>query len=183
MANTKVICISGKAGHGKDMAGKFIKECMESYGKIVVIAHYADLVKYICKTFFHWDGVKDDYGRSLLQKVGTEIVRAENPNYWVDFLISILSMFGGEWDYMIIPDWRYPNEAERFLEVGVETTRIRVVRPDYESSLTPEQQSHSSETVLDSYDKFDYTISATDQMQLLMKCAEVVTSLLKGESK
>lgn len=183
MSHTKVICISGKAGHGKDAAGKFIKSCLEEQGKTVVIAHYADLVKYICKKFFHWNGEKDEYGRTLLQTVGTEIVRAQNPNYWVDFLVSMLELFGNGWDYMIIPDWRYPNEAERFIEIGVETTRIRVVRPDYESGLTEEQKVHSSETVLDSYQGFDYVITATEQMTLMLKCAEVVTSLLKGESK
>ncbi len=41
-------------------------------GYKVLIAHYADLVKYVAKTFFEWNGEKDEYGRSLLQHIGTE---------------------------------------------------------------------------------------------------------------
>ena len=58
----KVVCISGKAQHGKDTMASMIKECLEDYGKHVVIVHYADLLKYICRTFFGWDGNKDENG-------------------------------------------------------------------------------------------------------------------------
>ena len=71
----KVICISAKAQHGKDTVANFMKECLEAKEKRVLVTHYADLVKYGCKTFFNWDGQKDEKGRALLQYVGTDIVR------------------------------------------------------------------------------------------------------------
>ena len=79
----KVICISAKARHGKDQSAEFLKEIFEAQGKKVLITHYADLVKYVCKTFFNWNGEKDDYGRTLLQTVGTDIVGAQQKDFWV----------------------------------------------------------------------------------------------------
>ena len=87
----KVVCISGKAQHGKDTTAGMMKTALESMGHTVLIAHYGDLVKYVCRTFFGWNGEKDAYGRSLLQKVGTDIVREQRPNYWVDFVKDMLT--------------------------------------------------------------------------------------------
>ena len=56
----KIVCISGKAQHGKDTTAKLLEEILEAQGNRVLIAHYGDLVKYVCKTFFGWDGMKRD---------------------------------------------------------------------------------------------------------------------------
>ena len=56
----KIIVISGKAGAGKDTLGEIIRDKLEALDKTVLITHYADLVKYMCKQFFGWDGVKDE---------------------------------------------------------------------------------------------------------------------------
>lgn len=100
----KVICISGKAQHGKDTTATMLKEMLEKNGKNVIIAHFADLLKYICKTYFGWDGQKDERGRHILQYVGTDVIRAKSPNYWADFIVNFFSMFQDEWDYVILPD-------------------------------------------------------------------------------
>ena len=105
----KIITISAKAKNGKDFCASLIKQKLESRGNKVLIAHYADLLKYICKTFFGWDGKKNQEGRTLLQYVGTDVIRQKNPDYWVNFIVSILNLFPNEWDYVLIPDTRFPN--------------------------------------------------------------------------
>lgn len=145
----KVICISGKAGHGKDTAAEFLKAQLELGGNKVLITHYADLVKYICKELFGWDGKKDEKGRALLQYVGTDIVRSRIPDYWVRFISDMLGFFGGEWDYVLIPDCRFWNEVNYLIESGFDVTHMRVVRDGYDSGLTEEQKNHPSETDLD----------------------------------
>ena len=147
--HTKVFCISGKAGHGKDTFAKILKQKLSAKGYKVLIIHYADLLKFILKSFFHWNGKKDEHGRMLLQHVGTETVRKVNPDYWVDFIADILSMFPDKWDYVLIPDTRFPNEINNLKEKGFDVTHIRVVRYNFESSLTDAQQAHASETALD----------------------------------
>ena len=152
----KVICISAKAQHGKDTSAVILKDIYEAEGKRVLITHYADLLKYICKTFFGWNGEKDDYGRTLLQQVGTNIVCAKQPDFWVDFIINILKLFEGTWDIVIIPDCRFVNEIEN-MQANFDTTVIRVVRPNFDNGLTPAQKAHPSEVDMDNYN-FDFAL-------------------------
>lgn len=151
---TQVILISGHAQHGKDTTAGFLKEALEARGKKVLITHYGDLVKHVCKTFFDWNGEKDEAGRTLLQYIGTDVIRAQTPNYWVDFVLSVLKHFPDTWDYVLIPDCRFPNEIECVKNAGWDTLHIRVFRQDdgFVSPLTEEQQKHISETALDDVD-------------------------------
>ena len=48
----KVVCISGKARHGKDTLAGILKNYLEDSGNKVLVAHFGDLVKYICEKFF-----------------------------------------------------------------------------------------------------------------------------------
>lgn len=146
----KVLCISAKAQHGKDTAAALIKDYLESKGNRVLITHYADLVKFVCTKFFDWDGQKDEKGRTLLQYVGTDVISSQQPSYWVDFIISILKFFENEWDYVLIPDCRYPVEVIR-MSTAFETKILRIERPNFENGLTEKQKQHVSETSMDNY--------------------------------
>jgi len=163
----KIICISGKAQHGKDTTAAFMRNCMERNGKCVLITHYGDLVKYVCEKFFAWDGEKDERGRALLQIVGTDVVRAQSPDYWVNFVASILSFFHDEWDYVLIPDARFPNEIEVLSQFDLDVLHLRVVRAPFESPLTPRQQNHISETALDNYrpDEYIYNFHGLEELK------------------
>ena len=154
----KVIVISGKAGHGKDTFARFLKKEAEADGQRVLITHYADLLKYICKTYLDWNGKKNESGRRLLQFVGTEVVRKYDPDFWAYFLVAILTMFEDRWDYVLIPDARFPNEVSCMKE-NFDCTHIKVVRHGYKGDLTDEQKSHASETALD-FIKPDYTFES-----------------------
>lgn len=144
-----VICISGKARNGKDTVAQMMKIHLECKGYSVLVIHYADLLKWLCKQYFGWDGNKDEAGRYLLQHVGTDIVRKQNPDFWVNFVISFVSLFKDEWDYIIIPDCRFPNEIDCWNEAKFSTVHIRVRRPDFDNGLSEEAKSHPSETALD----------------------------------
>lgn len=146
----KVICISGHAQHGKDTAARFMRDALFGECKVLTV-HYADLLKYICSQFFGWDGRKDCEGRTLLQYVGTDIVRKKRPDFWADFVSDILTMFNGFWDYVLIPDCRFPNEIERMKECGFDVTHVHIVRENFNSPLSEEQKKHPSETALDGY--------------------------------
>lgn len=158
---TKFICISGKAQHGKDTsAGIFQRILDREYGKLTIIVHYADLLKYICTNYFGWDGNKDEAGRTLLQYIGTECIRKQDPNFWVNFVTTVIKFFDNTWDYVIIPDCRFPNELTGVVDAGFEMVHVRVNRPDYVSPLTTQQQNHRSEVALDNT-KYDYLLVNT----------------------
>ena len=59
MERIKVIAISGHARHGKDTVAQMLQKQLQKDGHTVFITHYADLLKYICKTFFGWYVRKD----------------------------------------------------------------------------------------------------------------------------
>ena len=154
----KVILISGKARHGKDTTAGFLRSALEADGNSVLVAHYGDLVKYVCKTFFGWNGEKDEAGRTLLQKVGTDAIRVKRPDYWVSFISDIMEFFPGEWDYVLLPDCRFPNEVDYIKNAGFDAVHLRIVREGFVSPLTPEQQAHPSATALDNV-QADYYIT------------------------
>lgn len=153
-----IICISGKAQNGKDTSAAIFKTELEKLNKKVLIVHYADYLKFICANYFGWNGKKDVEGRALLQKVGTDIVRKKVPDFWVDSFISVINLFPGEWDYIIIPDTRFPNEINKLKSNLFKTIHVRVKRENFNSPLTKEQQMHPSETALDKT-KHDYLIT------------------------
>lgn len=171
----KIITIAGKAQHGKDTAAELLKNKLEvCKEKKVLLTHYADLLKYVCEKFFGWNGKKDEAGRSLLQYVGTEVIRSVEPDYWVDFIKSILNMFPDNWDYVIIPDTRFPNEIDN-LKDDFDVVAVRVVRPNFDNGLTDEQKQHKSEVALDDY-AFDYIIENSGNLNDL---ATEVTRLIE----
>lgn len=163
----KVILISGKAQHGKDTTASFIKYKLLSDGYRAVIIHYADLLKHICRDYFDWNGKKDKAGRRLLQYIGTDIVRKKNPSMWVDHVVTILKYFYDNWDYVIIPDCRFPNEIDTIKNMGFNSIHLRVIRPNFKSPLSEEQQKHPSETALDDCCPPDYFVPNTSTLQAL----------------
>ena len=143
-----ILC-SGRARHGKDVSAEIISEILKDKGYSVLITHYADLLKFICKSYLGWDGKKDEAGRALLQYIGTDCVRTQDPNFWVDFVVSVVKMLPDKYSFIIIPDVRFPNEIERIKEAGFPATHVRIIRPDFDNQLTEEQKTHQSETALD----------------------------------
>ena len=180
----KLILISGKAGHGKDTLAKFMKAELETTYKSVLIIHYGDLLKYICKQLFGWDGNKDEKGRTLLQYVGTDVIRKQKPDFWVGFIAEILTMFRDEWDFVLIPDTRFPNEIEFLDKCQFDVRHVRITRPGY-SILTEEQQQHVSETALDNYKDIWYEADNSGTIEDLVHQAvligDALIELQKGE--
>lgn len=89
----RVVCISGKARHGKDTLATMMKRVLEdTYGKSVLIIRYADQLKFILREYFGWDGIKDERGRALLQYVGTDLARNADPNIWVEYVMKFIEV-------------------------------------------------------------------------------------------
>ena len=157
----KIILISGKAQHGKDTCGTFFNNELRAKGFLTQIIHFGDALKYVCSQYYNWNGEKDEVGRSLLQSVGTEIVRQKDEHFWTDFVGRLAHTFNC--DYVIIPDWRFEEEHERLLQWFNfnDIITIRVERyekweedeqiPFVNEAMTPSQLHHRSEIELDNY--------------------------------
>lgn len=174
------IIISGKSGSGKDMIAQFMKEELAKHGQKALIIHYADAVKWFCRDFLDWDGKKDEVGRTLLQMVGTDIVRARHPNFWTGIVVGLIQAFEptSNFDIAIIPDARFPNEVNISLENLKNATSVRIERtvngePWVNPVLTEDQRNHPSETSLDIF-AFDYVVHNDEGLDLLKESAHTI---------
>lgn len=176
----KVVCISGKAQHGKDTMAQMMKRILEdSYGKSVLIIRYADQLKFILREYYDWDGVKDERGRSLMQTVGTDLARKADPDIWVKYVMRFLAVFGTDFDYVLIPDCRFTNEIEYPKSHIPGTVSVRVIRPGFDNGLTGIQKAHASETELDDYD-FDYVVENTSFVALSESARKIIEDFEKS---
>ena len=163
----KIILISGKAQHGKDTFGEMLKNILVEKNNQVQIIHFGDLVKFVSKQYYNWNGEKDKIGRSILQMVGTEIVREKDEHFWTDFVARLINTMTA--DYIIIPDWRFEEEHVRLLDffefLDIITIRIQRVektegqkyKPYVNPMMLPSQLKHRSEVELDDY-VFNYIV-------------------------
>lgn len=179
----KIILIGGKAGAGKDTFGNFLAEDLRDKNYNVLVTHFGDLLKYICKSFFNWDGQKNEAGRKLLQYIGTDVIREQDQLFWVNFLAQLFSIFPEQWDYIIIPDLRFPNEATILKDdpnFEITTIKIRRDEQEWESPLTEEANNHISEKALSDFN-YDYSIKNED-INCLKCLASKFIKILNNES-
>jgi hypothetical protein len=176
MNNT--IIISGKAGSGKDTLASFMKEELEKHNKRVLVIHYGDAVKWVLKEFFNWDGKKDAVGRTMLQHIGTDVVRAQYPNFWTGIVVGLIKAFEpySDFDVALVPDARFPNEVDIALETLNNCVTVRINRSNEDGTewinpnLTEVQRKHPSETSLDCY-AFDYVVHNDEGLDTLRESA------------
>ena len=162
------IILSGKSGSGKDMVAGFMKEELAKHGKKALVIHFADALKWILREYFDWDGKKDEVGRTLLQTVGTDMVRAMHPGYWTGIVVGFIQAMEpySDFDVAIIPDARFDNEVNIALENLKNCVSVRIER------------NHPSETSLDCF-AFDYVIHNDEGLDLLRDSAVTVLKDLK----
>ena len=108
--------------------------CQDNGYKVLNI-HYADILKFVCEKYYGWNGVKDETGRELLQFLGTDVVRNNNENCWVNCVIGLVKGLQTEYDYVLIPDCRFPNEIESWNDTDFNIVSVRIVRYNEDGSL------------------------------------------------
>lgn len=167
----KAILISGKAQHGKDTFADYFRMIAESHNKKCLTIRYGDMLKFVAKQYYNWNGEKDFAGRTLLQMLGTNIVRKNNENAWINCVMEIVMGLKTEFDYVLIPDARFENEIENWKDINIPSISVRVNRYDsnlepFDNKLSKEQKEHISETALDNYDKFDYVVKNITETDL-----------------
>lgn len=180
------IILSGKAGSGKDTVAQFMKKELEKHGKRVLVIHYGDAVKWVLRDYFNWNGQKDAVGRTLLQRIGTDVVRAQFPNFWTGIVVGLLKAFESysDFDITLVPDARFPNEVDIALENLQNCVAVRINRRNEDGSewinpnLTEEQRNHPSETSLDCY-AFDYVLHNDEGLDTLEESALTILKDLK----
>lgn len=184
---TQFITLAGRKQVGKDTSANMLAEMLApAYVDGIYVVHFADALKKACNVIFgipledmeteegkqkftdiqwpwretekhawikvvykDWPQLKRFMTiREVLQFVGTELFRTQmDPNVWVK---SIYRRPWEEGDIVIVADCRFPNEAEFAKEHGL------LISVERDTELGSD--GHASETALDSYDDYHYTI-------------------------
>jgi len=149
---TVCILIAGNGmGAGKSTFANLLMTTLASSRSI--LTHIALPIKLIASNVIGWNGNKDEKGRDLLQGIG-ELGRKYDQNCWArwikDFYLPSCSNY--PFDFVIIDDFRYPNERDVFQSsILYDTVTVRIMRN------TAIRNGHISEESLDDY-QFDYII-------------------------
>lgn len=179
---TFIIC--GKARNGKDTIGGFIKEYYENHNKKTINLQYSSYIKEYAKVISNWDGSEETKPRSLLQQLGTEIIRKKiDYNFFVDRIIGDIKVYSFFFDAIIITDARAKVEVDKPKQELSKIIAIHVVRPNFDNGLTEEQKRHFTEVDLDDYSKYDYEIVNDSTLDdLKEKVFKILEEVEKNES-
>ena len=192
---TKVVLISGKKQHGKNAIASILREEFKLKGYNVIEMAFADPLKTMAQEIFRltsrqiWNGYEKEkldtrWGmtpREIMQKLGTEVGRSIHPDVWVLKLCYRIKEADFEQNcpnptVVLVTDTRFPNEVELPKKILSEIVTIRVNRPGM--PVTP-FDTHPSETSLDSYKDWDYSINNFGGLkELKSQCLDIIKEIV-----
>ena len=172
----KVYLISGKARHGKDTTAMYMKKYYESIGKKACIMHIANYIKHFAIDYFGWDGKEETKPRTLLQHLGTEIIRNKmnKPYLFTNRLLEDIEILSNFYEVVLIADVRLPLEIDEVKKIYPDAVNIHINRPDLITKLSSTEQKHITETALDNYNDYKYNIINTTLKKLEKDAIEIV---------
>ena len=159
----RVYLLHAHAQSGKDTCATIMKEEYEKRGKRVIVIAFADYVRWCLDKYYNIKDYKTPEGRTIIQHFATDLVRKNDPTFWGRTVGDLLLAIEDDFDYAIIPDWRFYNEydvlATRFAPHII--VQVLIDRPNNEltDNMTIEQRSHQSESEMNDYKNFDYNIT------------------------
>lgn len=157
--NPKIYIFAGKARSGKDTSADFIKKYYENDGKSVVTLQYSTYLKEYAKKITNWSGSDQDKPRQLLIELGTDLIRGKIDKYlFVNRMIEDIIVMSYFFDVIVISDARLIEELEIPREKLKNVKIINIKRPNFDNGLTKEQQKSLTESALDNYTNYDYSI-------------------------
>ena len=158
--NPKIIILSGKARVGKDTTATYIKNYAETKGLKIVNLQFSYYIKMYAKFISDWDGSEETKPRTLLQQLGTDIIRNNIDNYFfIKRIIQDIKVLSYFVDIITISDARLPEELDSIFDAYENVTKINITRPNFNNSLNQSESAHLTETKLNSYNNYDYIIN------------------------
>lgn len=155
----KIIILSGKARSGKDTTASIIKNIYDKKGMKCLILQYSSYIKEYAKKISNWDGSDETKPRSLLQELGTNVIRNKiDELFFVKRIISDIKVYSYYFDIIIISDCRAKVEIDLPKQEFDNILAVRITRPNFDNGLTEEQKKHFTETDLDDYTNFNYEL-------------------------
>ena len=177
----KVYMISGKARNGKDTLAGFMKKYFDENGKKACIMHIGNYIKHFAIYYFGWDGSDETKPRTLLQQLGTEIIREKmnKPLFFTTRLVEDMEVLSNFYDVIIVADVRLPLEFDEIGKKYPDLVKMHITRPELVSNLSATEQKHITETALDEYKDYKYDVVNTTLEELEKEAKKIVEEELK----
>lgn len=155
--NIYLIC--GKARNGKDTVANLLEKIYNEKNKKVINLQYSSYIKEYAKKISGWDGSEETKPRTLLQELGTDIIRTKIDSlFFVNRIIGDIKVYSYYFDVITVSDVRAKVEIDVPKENIDNIIAVNVIRPNFDNGLSLEQKQHFTEIDLDDYNKFDYEI-------------------------
>jgi hypothetical protein len=165
----KILAFGHQKRVGKDTAAGFAMTHLRSTSRCARVTKkgFADKLKQVCYELYSWAGlmpgpwyeepehqrlkevVLPRIGKSPRQiwiSFGNEVKAATYMDTWVDYLLHQSS-----YDFLLISDMRFPNEADRVKAMGGRV--VKIIKPD-----VPHTSDAADDPLLD-YDRWDAVIT------------------------
>lgn len=166
--NPKIIIFSGKARAGKDTSALFIKKYYEEKDLKVANLQFSFYIKMYAKLISNWDGSEESKPRTLLQTLGTDIIRDHIDNYFfIKRIIDDIKVLSYFVDVITISDARLPEELDELTKVYPNITKINIIRPEFDNNLNQKENMHRTETSLNNYKNYTFEIINDDTLEAL----------------
>ena len=173
----KIYLIGGKAGSGKSEVAKIIRNYYLTNNKRVLITEFSKYLKMYAKEILNWQE-SDAKPRKFLQDLGVTIrENMDMPHMLINRILEDLKVYSLYYDVVILSDIRYPDEITEIKKAYSNALSIYVINQFKESTLSLEEQMHITETALENFTGFDYTITNDEKENLENK----VLNILEGD--
>lgn len=154
-----IFIVAGKANAGKDTTCELINSYIKRKGLKSINLQFSSYIKTYAKNITNWSGSEDDKPRSLLQMLGTEIIRNQiDQKFFIKRIIDDIKVYSYYFDVITISDARFPDEITDIVNSFDKVCKIYIKRPDFVNKLNESEKMHSTELALDNYNEFDYFI-------------------------
>lgn len=157
--DTKIFIASGKANSGKDTTCELINNYIKLKGLKSVNLQFSSYIKMYAKIIAGWDGNEDTKSRSLLQELGTDVIRKYiDEDFFINRIIDDIKVYSYYFDVITISDARFPKELDSIKNNFKDVYKINIKRPNFENNLNDIQRKHVTEVALDNYNDYDYIL-------------------------
>ena len=108
----RIFLIAGKAGSGKNVVAKLIKEYYIYKVEECAITSYSKYIKNFALELTDWDGTDANKPRDFMQHLG-DVMREVDENFLVSNMIKDITIYQKYVENLVISDVRMPNEIDK----------------------------------------------------------------------
>lgn len=182
--NKYIFVIAGKAQTGKDATAKLIRKYGGKYNLKTAIIQYSMYVKLYARALTGWDFEEETKPRTLLQNIGQGVRSMVSQRFFINRIIDDIRILANYVDIIVISDARLPEELDDIKKEFSSVYKIHIIKNNASNNLTYTEAHHITETALDHYNDFDYTILNDGTIESLeVNVDNILKEIMKGKEK